>query len=419
MSTRIGRLVLDGRPATYQHATGEIELTGWIYADGLAEVEYLRREFVALAEAADEPVMPVLIEDGWSGMARVTSASTAHVGGSMLGGMVTYEITVAPVARPEVVSALSSSVRGNDHVLLFGSPSHAVPAGYDMWSWLPTGTAVEATRTTGGQAAGNVAYRRVTNGAGQSTARWICPPERWYAGGCHVEEHHGARWLPVVGRRTLRNPWRIGNGLVRVTLVEGGSSAGRLRVEWYRTNSDQWTPAQEWGVGSGGGFAFTAWNSVEVVENAPHRVLLRARGQYTHGYTTLWITLRRGSRLVDGSVDTANLPGHRVITLPALAAGGVTAAPAAGAGEGNLGWHAYLSADVADSGGLRWVFTGSDNFGYGTGTGLFLPENNLAGQWSWGINAYFTSAAGDSGDRVQTAREWFTPRHETVRVGVT
>lgn len=400
---RVGRLVLPEPDLWEPRGRDEVVFSGLVAEpgdhgeDGLLALE---RALGGLVDNVDEPVVPVVSEVG-SGYFEVLDVVVDPGEVGLAAGWLEHQVTLARVdnaGAPVVTSALLGHVRSNVNGVTDAAFHHSVAAGYDVHSWLPTGTAQAEERPTApGPAAGGVAYRRVTDGSGPTAAKYAVAPDRWYRGGCHVETLAGGRWVPVVGRRSLAQPWRVGNGLVRVTLVEGGVTPGRVRIEWWRSDGQGWV-TQDFGLRTGG-FDATAWRSVEVTQLAAHTVTIRAQSARTQGRTTLTMTLRRGDRTVACSLDTDALGDHRVSVLPAAA---VTDAV----------YHAHPPS--AGTGNLVWVFAAADNFAVDTGAGIFTPENPIAQQWSFGLGAYFQGASGDSGSRDQTVRNWYATQNETV-----
>lgn len=407
-------------------ADGSVKVAGDLRRGSVDELLAARAALIATGDNELDPVVPVVWDEepSVSGFYRVTGVSVGTVPASMSARWLPWSATLEPVRvprRPEVVSAITAQVRSNEHEIDTGAPFHAVPSSVEMWTWQPTGTAVNETRPTApGPAVGDVLYRRVTAGVGPSIGRWVCPPEGWYAGGCHAETIVTDRWVPVVGRALLPQPWRISNGLVRVTLVEGGLESGRLRIQWWRPDVpdeeeegevDRWTPAQDFGIGLGDGFDVISWRSAEVVASSPQRVKIRANTVRSAGRLTMVITIRRGSRLVDCAVDTDVVPGHRVRILPAA---DVTVPSEEE--ETDPDWYATLTSPIEDGGEAHWVFMARDSFEIDGPNGVFLPEEELAPEWTFGISCWFDGADDDTGSVVQTALDWFTAQTEHVAV---
>lgn len=405
MTTRIGRLVLADRPLSYQVGPEEVTLVGTVFAETLQLAEVWRQQVSDLG-SFDEPIVPVLVEDGFSGFGRVSSVKVSAPSGSMAGAWFNYSVeveTLRPSRRPQILSALDQRVRENVNSVSSVAAQHAVPSDVEAWSWMPTATAQQETRQTApGPAGGDVLYRRAVSGTGQTEARWLCSPEHWYQGACSVTRRVDHVDVPVVGRQSLADAWRATNGLVECWLT----STGRLSVRWWMP-SGGWTPTTSFLLGSGGGFSFAGWRGVEVDSMTAQRVKLRAQGVRAQGRTSLYVTLHRGSRTVSVTIDTDSVPGHSVKPDPAEA---VTEA-------GTPGWHVYQTTADAGSDDCHWLITAADNFDVNTTTGQVDPDNALAPTWSFGISAYFTGASGDTGDREMTARDWYATRSEQVQIG--
>lgn len=368
---------------------------------------------VALSEAltamegnVDEPVVPVVFDEQ-PGYYRVSSMRVSPDAVGLAVGWAEWEATLVPVAagrRPTITSALDQRPRTNSHSISTVACQHAVPAAVDGWSWVPAASPAqqETRQTAPGPAGGDVLCRRAASASGLTTARWWCPPEHYWAGACHVVRRVAVDGrpgldVPVVGRSVVHGPWRMGNGLVECWLT----SSGRLAVRWWLP-SGQWSPTTEFVVEQGGGFAFTSWRAVEVTHMSAQQVTVRAQGVRAQGRSTLWLTVRRGSRVVVCTIDTDTVPGHAV--RPAT--------PTTVANDG-LG-HVYLPTGGS---GLGWFIAAPDAFGYDLPTGRVTPANALAPTWSWGIGAWVSGEAGDTGSRSQTVRDYYASRTEQVTVG--
>lgn len=383
---------------------GSVSIAGDLARDTLPELLAARAQLVGMVDNPDEPVVPVTWSmdpsvDGYYVVSRVqVSAEAVDYAAKVL----PFDLELRPVKAhrlPEVVSTISTVLRQNPHSVSTTAPIHAVPAGSLSWSWMPNGTAQQETRATApGPSGGDVEYRRVAAADASSVARWFCPPAEWYAGSCAVEQKAG-EWVPVVGRQALNHPWRVTNGLVRFTLAD----SGRLSVEWWDPAGSGWSETVEFGIGRGGGFDFDGWHGAEVTMLAPHQVTLRAQGDRTHGRTTIWLTIRRGSRTIAVTVNTDSVPDHRVQPVPSAAV------------TDNGGWHAY-SGEIGDA-DLRWLIAVAVEADITTGTGVIEPDSGFVPNWSFGISAWFTGATGDSGSRDQTARDYFAAQAEVVQVG--
>lgn len=407
---RLGRLELPV-PEEWKPDRTEVRIAGLISEPGALGYDAL----LALADAVtatganvDEPVVPVTIDEA-PGFYAVESLTVDPDEVGLSAGWLSYEARLRPVIprrRPMILSALTQTVRSNVNGVATAYCQHAVPAEVEAFSWMPVATAVQEVRATApGPAGGGVLYRRAVSGTGLTEARWWVDPGDYYQGGCHVVRRVGDLDVPVVGRQSLTQPWTMTNGLVEARL--GGN--GRLQVRWWMPVTGGWTPLVEFGIGIGGGFSFVGWVAVEITSLTAEAVTIRAQGMRPSssggvtGRSTLWLTLRRGSRTVLATIDTDSVPGHRLT-------------PAVATPVTDEVFDAYQTTAPAGSDGCHWVFSAVDNFGVNTGTGVMTPEDARL-TWTYGVGAYFDDGTGDTASRDATMRDFYAARSEQVQIG--
>lgn len=410
MTLTIGRVAFatgDAPAAWDVDSDGTVTLSGDLRRGSVDELLAAREQLVNHVGNRDEPVIPVTWDDDPSvdGYYRLDDVSLSTIPTSYSTGRLAWRGRLVPVRafrRPEIVSALTSTVRTNENGLTVGAPVHAVPNGVEQWTWLPGVTAQQELRPTApGPSGGGVLYRRVATGTGQTVARWLCPPEAWYRGSCAVTKLAGANQVPVVGRGDILTGWRAQNGLVRFWLATNG----RLNVQWWMP-SGRWTPPVAFNVAG-----FNGWSGVEITTNGPHQVTIRAQGNRStvQGRTTLWLTIYRGSRTISMTTDTDIFTGHAITPTGANTA--VT----------DNTTDATLTTATADTDGMHWVVTASDDFTVNTTTGKVEPDASPIPLWSFGLSAYFDTAfvpaAADSNSLSWTMRDWYATRIESVVVG--
>lgn len=248
--TRFGRLEFEYRPETYEHATGKITVSGVDFCDSTAKADFRRRTLVAMPTS--EEWVPLVIEDGFSGMVRPLSVSADAVEGSMGRGWYRWSVEVEPVpgaGRPVVESLLTGAERSGGSINPNGAkPFHSVPGSVQayqpIYSSLDGG--IKETRTVEG---GSVLWSYVFDSGlietvFGGTAQWQVDPDDWYEGACYVDEMVDAEYLThTAGGLHLETPWLLGNGMVRVTTNGTG-----LRVSWFEGS---WSTPVEFEVGDG------------------------------------------------------------------------------------------------------------------------------------------------------------------------
>lgn len=384
---QIGRVRLPGWLETMNREGDQLTLVGWLDAGSYDEMIATTTALERTANNRDEPVVPVLVPEAKvAEFGRVTEVVwdfSLYEEGQWRAQWTVVCGRVGNSSQPVITSALQQYLRTNAHSFTTANYFHAVPAAATQHTWLHPLTAVDEVRPTNPQwaGAGGVRYRRVAAGVGQTTARWSCPADRWYDGGCHVESAVGGEWLPVVGRVSLGQPWRITNGLVQVTVLDAGSSAGRVKVEWYRPVSTAAPYTREFGIRAGSADA-TAWESAEVTRLSPNTVSVRVSAPRTNGQTTMVLTLRRGDRNVIVNLHkTIDSDPHRVQVLPTEA----------------CTLSGTMTMEVsASSSGAQWFIASASAVTYTEASGVAVPDPTSTTDWTVSIGASFGSAGGDS-----------------------
>lgn len=186
----------------------------------------------------------------------------------------------------DLQSRLSGTVRANDHALT-GERWHAPPpAAYAYYAGSSTPSA--GTRTTADGYAITV-YRGISAGV---SPRWGCPPASYGVGRARVLSDS----VETTGSDVLvsASGWELQNGLVRVRLVSGS-----LEIASY--DGTTWD-TKAWTVGANS-TTITTWDSATVLRNDFECCVLRLTKSRTPGRTTLDLTLRRGSRTVEGYIQ--------------------------------------------------------------------------------------------------------------------
>jgi hypothetical protein len=404
VTLKIGHVEV-GSPSTWDvDSAGVVEVSGDLIADSLDELLIKRRALLAHDGDRDAPAVPVVWADEPSvdGFYTVERVKVPLSPVDMAVHWASWSATLVPVLgfrRPLVESVLVAKKRENPHV---ATPYvwHAVPGGADDWRWLSpsSGTTVEATRAV---ADGTVLWQRTTSAAGyQSAFRWSCAPEGWYAGGCRVELSAGGPFQTVPGRPSLDlgGGWWIGNGLAKFTVTDDGY----LGVRWWNPTTALWSATRTFRI-RGSDTAEMRFRSIAVVRQSPAAITLRCSGLYVNpnrnGPLDLWVTMRRGSPLLDMRIKTDVSAGFRVGALPTETLSDETT-HVTGTETGGFGWAAMTTED--------FVIASSVEF---RGDPLTLQE------WSFGIGGYMTSAVSYL-DEDEVMRSFFASGSERVRVGV-
>ncbi|MFG3051909.1 hypothetical protein ACGFZP_13290 [Kitasatospora sp. NPDC048239] len=200
------------------------------------------------------------------------------------------------VGEIDLQSRLTGVVRANDFALT-GETWHAPPIGHTTYY---TGATSPSTMTRTGADGTMTVYRGIPTGA---SPRWGCDPTAYLTGrvrindtvaasGAGFEIEGTAQPLPAGG-------WTLGNALVNVTPT---ASAGVIDVQSYTGGA--WH-SKQWNI-TVGGANVAAWDTATILRNDPEQCILRLTAPRSPGRATLDLTLRRGSRIVEGYLQSGS-----------------------------------------------------------------------------------------------------------------
>lgn len=193
-------------------------------------------------------------------------------------------------SETDLQSRLTGAVRLNDFSLT-GERWHAPPIGHYGYY---TGSSNPTTMTRTGADGTMTVYRSVPASV---SPRWGCPPTSYLAGRVKAtttggQEVYGAD-VPLAA-----TGWSLSNSFVNVTT----SASGSLDVQTY---SDGAYHSKLWNVSvAGSGASIASWDGATLLRNDPEQVILRLTKSLSPGRATLDLTLRRGSRFIEGYLQT-------------------------------------------------------------------------------------------------------------------
>ncbi|MFB7244650.1 hypothetical protein ACFCYX_19580 [Streptomyces populi] len=278
-------------------------------------------------------------------------------------------------------SRLTGVVRVNDFSLT-GERWHAPPIGHFGYY---TGSSNPTTMTRTGSDGAMTVYRSVPSGA---IPRWGCDPANYLAGRVRVTDTTTVG-APIELEGTQRSvpasAWALSNGLVNVT--PGASST--LDVQAYTGGA--WH-SKLWNVSvAGSASSITSWDSASLLRNDPEQVILRLSKGQSPGRATLDLSLRRGSRFVEGYLQigtSATLAAYRssLETNTSFAASG------------------YVRATSNDSDGNRFAAGSARTFTAHTNGGVIKSSATSLDFWI-GVEAAGSSAV--SGDAATDLRNMY------------
>ncbi|MET8826105.1 hypothetical protein ABZX40_13615 [Streptomyces sp. NPDC004610] len=193
-------------------------------------------------------------------------------------------------AETDLQSRLTGAVRLNDFSLT-GERWHSPPIGHYGYY---TGATNATTMTRTGADGAMTVYRGVPAGV---SPRWGCAPAAYLTGRVKVTTS-GAQEVYGVDVPLAATGWALSNGFVDVT----PGASGTLDVQAY---TDGAWHSKYWNVSvAGSASAITTWDAATLLRNDPEMAILRLIGSQSPGRTTLDLTLRRGSRTVEGYLQT-------------------------------------------------------------------------------------------------------------------
>jgi hypothetical protein len=199
----------------------------------------------------------------------------------------------------DLQSRLTGVVRANDFSLT-GERWHAPPIGHYGYY---TGTSNPTTMTRTGADGAITVYRSVPAGV---SPRWGCTPTNYLNGRARLT----SSGTELCGTDQSLSPtgWALTNGLVNVTT----GASGTLDVQAYTGGA--WH-SKEWNVSvAGTASSISGWDGATLLRNDCEHVILRLTKSLNPGRATLDLALRRGSRFVEGYLQTgtsATLAAYR------------------------------------------------------------------------------------------------------------
>jgi hypothetical protein len=246
-------------------------------------------------------------------------------------------------SETDLQSRLTGAVRLNDFSLT-GERWHAPPVGHYGYY---TGTTNPTTMTRAGADGTITVYRGVP---ADVSPRWGCDPTDYLVGRVRVtttasQEVYGVD-VPLAA-----TGWSLTNGLINVTL----GASGRLDVQSYTGGAYH---SKLWGIFSDSSTEVVSWDGAVLLRNDPEMAILRLVKSLSPGRFTMDLTLRRGSRFVEGYLQRGTSADQLKVRLNTAETNN-TALAASG----------YVTATSDDADGNRFVagsaltFTGHANGG--------------------------------------------------------
>ncbi|TMS00194.1 hypothetical protein [Nonomuraea basaltis] len=285
----IGRYVVRETWSVSETGAGVLQVAGREVMPPLTRADVVYRYESALG--SQRLLVPVVWEDKpeRSGYYTVTSASGDIMDRAAEGVVVAeWKLSLARHGSDtdvDLESRLTGAVRANDFSLT-GERWHAPPIGHHSYY---TGSTIPSTMTRTGSDGAVTVYRGVPANV---SPRWGCAVDD-YLRGC-------VRILSVgyervgVGQAVDADDWELSNTLVRVRPLLSG---GTLEIAAYTGGA--WRTKAWWA--DIGGVQIARFEAATILRNDPEMCVLRlTEHRATVGRAVLDLTLRRGSRVVEG-----------------------------------------------------------------------------------------------------------------------
>jgi hypothetical protein len=286
----------------------------------------------------------------------------------------------------DLQSRLTGTVRDNDFSLL-GERWHAPPIGHYAYY---TGASNPTSMTRTGADGTITIYRSVP---ADTSPRWGCDPSDYLAGRVRINDTAAASAYEVDGtdRPLPAADWALSNGLVNVT---PSASAGVLDVQAY---TDGAWHSKYWNIALGGS-TVAAWDAASILRNDPEQCILRLTASRNPGRATLDLTLRRGSRFVEGYLQSGT---STTLAVYLQAAETNTSFAASG----------YVAATGSDPDGNQFAAGSAHTFTAHTDGGLSLADATALDFW---IGVIATQATLNSNPGFETNTSGWTATNATL-----
>jgi len=327
----------------------------------------------------DGALVPVTFSDKafLSGYYLVAGADVTHWGYAGFGGPRTavgaVKLTLVRKgvdSQVDIESRLSGSTTRTNGYAITGERWHVPPPGHLAY-YCSSGS--PSTMSLASADGSLTMYRGLTYGV---HPRWACPLAGWGVGRARLldgngNERTGTRApLPSTG-------WEVNNALVRLRADSGG-----LKVAAW--DGSAWEE-KTFNIAVAGPGTLGAPTSTTIVDNGPQKVTVRCLWSSSPGRTTVDLIVRRGSRMVEGLINTQ--PSAATIAISQAASEATTSATG------------YIVATGNDGAGNRYMIGSAGAFTANTGARSITKSS--ATQMDFVLGAII--GAGASGD---AAADW-------------
>lgn len=371
-SVTVGRITL--REVFDVQETGlTLNLSGQEAHPDLTRSEvYARHANLVALDKRQGAVLPVTFTDkpergGYFQVQSVTADLVEYPGDMVTTSWQIHLDRIGYEADTDLQSRLTGVARLNDFSLS-GERWHAPPIGHYAYH---TGTTSPSTMTRTGADGDMTLYRSVPSGI---SPRWGCAPGDYLAGRVRVLD--GTVELEGTDHTIDAGDWSLSNALVNVT--PGGS--GTLDIQAYTGGA--WH-SKQWTVSNGSAIPASGWSAATLLRNDPEMAVLRLVGGTQPGRTTLDLTLRRGSRFVEGYLQHTSS-----VTLAVHLTAAETNANTAASG--------YNTATNNDADGNRYACGSARTFTTHANGGVSKATATSLDFWAGAVAAGGSAVSGDA-----------------------
>lgn len=322
--------------------------------------------------ALEGTVVPVTFTDkpernGYYTVDSVTADLTEWAGAAVKSDWKLGLTRLGTQGETDLQSRLTGAARSNPYSLA-GERWHAPPIGHYGYY---TGTSNPTSMTRTGEDGAITVYRAVP---ATFSPRWGCDPTDYMDG--RVRFLSDGIELTGVDHECSPTLWQLSNGLVNVV----PSASASMDVQAYTGGA--WR-SKLWRVFSHSSTEVTTWDAVSLLHNEPEAVSVRFTKSLSPGRLNLDLTLRRGSRFVEGYLHrgTADTLTVRLATMEN------NTAPASGE---------YVVASGDDAAGNRFIVGSASNFTPHASGGVSLAATTRLDFFLGVVAGGGSAAAGDA-----------------------
>jgi hypothetical protein len=286
----VGRLTVTDGFEIAETGESTLGLSGreaWPGALTRAEVIARHKDVLGLSGALVQvQLAPKTERDGYY---TVTSANSTLTDIATKSGFADWKLTLVRHghhSQVDLESRLTGAVRANDFSLA-GERWHAPPLAHFGYY---TGPTIPSTMTRTGADGTMTVYRGVPSGV---SPRWGCAVSDYQRGRCRILTGFPGREVAGLGQEVSPTQWEIGNSLVRASFL---FTSGSFEVASYTGGA--WRP-KTWQADIGAG-PITSWDTASILRNDLEACTLRLTDSRSPGRVALDLTVRRGSRVIEG-----------------------------------------------------------------------------------------------------------------------